>query len=133
MINSSKTRLSRLNGDFEFSAYGYRFAPHTSAAVPASAESAKRHPIRIGSSQNAGRPTELGARTWAIALASALFFFAVGAALGQQAATTPTQAEKELEIKKEGGQTNGTRPPEETCRAGKTQSSAQIPGDCAGY
>jgi hypothetical protein len=26
MINSSKTRLSRLNGDFEFSAYGYRFA-----------------------------------------------------------------------------------------------------------
>ena len=34
MINSSKTRLSRLNRDFEFSAYGYRFAPHTSAAVP---------------------------------------------------------------------------------------------------
>ena len=100
MINSSKTRLSRLNRDFEFSAYSYRFAPHTSAAVPASAESAERHSIRIGSSQNAGRPTELGARTWAIAVASALFFFAVGAALGQQAATTPTQAEKELEIKK---------------------------------
>jgi len=34
MINSSKTRLSRLNRDFEFSAYGYRFIPHTSAAVP---------------------------------------------------------------------------------------------------
>src|SRR5882724_7577333 len=47
---------------------------------------------------NAGRPMELGARFWAVA--AALFFFAVGAALGQQAATTPTQAEKELEIKK---------------------------------
>ena len=119
MINSSKTRLSRLNGDFEFSAYGYRFAPHTLAAVQASAKSAKPHPIRIGSSQNAGRPTELGARTWAIAVASALFFFAVGAALGQQAATTPKQAENELEIKKK--------------EVKQTELELQKKGDRAGY
>ena len=49
---------------------------------------------------NAGRPMELGARSWAIAVAAALFFLVVGAALGQQDATTPTQTEKELEIKK---------------------------------
>jgi outer membrane protein OmpA-like peptidoglycan-associated protein len=50
-------------------------------------------------SMNAGRPTELGARSWAVA--AALFFLVVGAALGQRDATTPTQTEKELEIKKE--------------------------------
>jgi hypothetical protein len=49
---------------------------------------------------NAGRPTELGTRSWAIALAAALFILVVGAALGQQASTTPTQIEKELKIKK---------------------------------
>jgi outer membrane protein OmpA-like peptidoglycan-associated protein len=53
---------------------------------------------RFGDSMNAGRSMELGARSWAVAVA--LFFFVVGAALGQQAATTPTQTEKELEIKK---------------------------------
>lgn len=47
---------------------------------------------------NAGRPMELGARSWAVA--AALFFLVVGAALGQQDATTPRQTEKELEIKK---------------------------------
>jgi uncharacterized protein HemX len=41
---------------------------------------------------------ELGARSWAVA--AALFFLVVGVALGQQDATTPTQTEKELEIKK---------------------------------
>ena len=48
---------------------------------------------------NAGRPMELGALSWAIAVAAALFFLVVGAALGQQDATTHTQTEKELEIK----------------------------------
>src|SRR5258707_7421197 len=51
----------------------------------------------FGDSMNAGRPMELGARSWAIAVAA---FLVVGAALGQQDATTPTQTEKELEIKK---------------------------------
>ena len=55
---------------------------------------------QFGDSMNAGRPTELGTRSWAIALAAALFILVVGAALGQQAATTPTQIEKELKIKK---------------------------------
>src|SRR5260370_16007509 len=54
---------------------------------------------------NAGRPMELGALSWPIAVAAALFFLVVGAALGQQDATTPTQTEKELEIKKEVKQT----------------------------
>ena len=58
---------------------------------------------RFGDSMNAGRPMELGARSWAVA--AALFFLVVGAALGQQDATTPTQTEKELEIKKEVKQT----------------------------
>jgi hypothetical protein len=71
---------------------------------------------RFGDSMNAGRPMELGARSWAVA--AALFFLVVGAALGQQDATTPRQTEKELEIKKKGGQA-GTRSPEETGRAGK--------------
>jgi outer membrane protein OmpA-like peptidoglycan-associated protein len=53
---------------------------------------------RFGDSMNAGRPMELGARSWAVA--AALFFLVVGAALGQQDATTPRQTEKELEIKK---------------------------------
>jgi outer membrane protein OmpA-like peptidoglycan-associated protein len=55
---------------------------------------------RFGDSMNAGKPMELGARSWAIAIAAALFFLVVGVALGQQATTTPTQTEKELEIKK---------------------------------
>src|SRR6266436_6983086 len=45
---------------------------------------------RFGDSMNACRPMELGARSWAIAVAAALFFLVVGAALGQQDATTPT-------------------------------------------
>jgi len=53
---------------------------------------------RFGDSMNAGRPMKLGARTRAVA--AALFFLVVGAALGQQDATTPAQTEKELEIKK---------------------------------
>ena len=53
---------------------------------------------RFGDSMNAGRPMKLGARTRAVA--AALFFLVVDAALGQQDATTPTQTEKELEIKK---------------------------------
>ena len=53
---------------------------------------------RFGDSMNAGRPMELGARSWAVG--AALVFLVVGATLGQQDATTPTQTEKELEIKK---------------------------------
>jgi hypothetical protein len=53
---------------------------------------------KFGDSMNAGRPTELGARSWVAA--AALFLLVVGVALGQQATTTPTQTEKELEIKK---------------------------------
>ena len=74
---------------------------------------------RFGDSMNAGRPMELGARSCAIAVAAALFFLVVGAALGQQDATTPTQTEKGTGNQKEGGQANGTRSPEEAGGAGK--------------